>query len=290
MLLFGFRCCLAVRSQFDAHNQNDLILETGQQKRDFPGDKPKKELPDCYDIAKATYPGGCDPEQSGFACYSKERVFQDVPVHWACSKELDQTDISDEKCPLRPWHFKGEANGKHLNFTAPAGIYAGACQFSLLPPEGESTKAATTPEKAKVVATTPGEPTVAATTPEQSTEAATTPEKPSVVATTLEESTKAATTPEQSTKAATTPEQSTKAATTLEESTKAATTLEESTKAATTPEQSTKAATTPEQLTDDATTPMQPESGPTTVKSGAASNSVGSLLTTIFGLTLCSLH
>jgi len=260
MLLFGFRCCLAVRSQFDAHTQNDLILETGQQKRDFPGDKPKKELPDCYDIAKATYPGGCDPEQSGFACYSKERVFQDVPVHWACSKELDQTDISDEKCPLRPWHFKGEANGKHLNFTAPAGIYAGACQFSLLPPEEESTKAATTPEKAKVVATTTGEPTVAATTPEQSTKAATTPEKPSVVATTLEESTKAATTPEQSTKAATT--------------------LEESTKAA----------TTPEQLTDDTTTPMQPESGPTTVKNGAASNSVGSLLTTIFGLTLYSLH
>lgn len=276
MLLFGFRCCLAVRSQFDAHNQNDLILETGQQKRDFPGDKPKKELPDCYDIAKATYPGGCDPEQSGFACYSKERVFQDVPVHWACSKELDQTDISDEKCPLRPWHFKGEANGKHLNFTAPAGIYAGACQFSLLPPEGESTKAATTPEKAKMVATTPGEPTVVATTPEQPTEGATTPEQ----------STEAVTTPEKPSVVATTLEESTKAATTPERPTKAATTLEESTKAATTPEP-TNAATTPEQLTDDTTTP---ESGPTTVKSGAASNSVGSLLTTIFGLSLYSLH
>jgi len=286
MLLFGFRCCPAVRSQFDAHNQNDLILESGQQKRDFPGDKPKKELPDCYDIAKATYPGGCDPEQSGFACYSKERVFQDVPVHWACSKELDQTDISDEKCPLRPWHFKGEANGKHLNFTAPAGIYAGACQFSLLPPEEESTKAATTPEKAKVVATTTGERTVAATTPQKPTA----PQKPTEVATTPEQPTEGATTPEQSTEAATTPEKSSVVATTLEESTKAATTPEQSTKAATTLEESTKAATTPEQLTDDTTTPMQPESGPTTLKSGAASNSVGSLLTTIFGLSLYSLH
>jgi len=50
MLLFGFRYCSAVRSQFDAHNQNDLILETGQQ--EFAGDKQKKEFPECYDIAR----------------------------------------------------------------------------------------------------------------------------------------------------------------------------------------------------------------------------------------------
>jgi len=279
MLLFGFRYCSAVRSQFDAHNQNDLILETGQQ--EFAGDKQKKEFPECYDIAKTTYPGGCNPDKSGFACYSKERVFQDVPVHWACSKDLDQTDISQEKCPLRPWHFDGVANGKHLNFTAPAGIYAGACQFSLPQPKGESTKAATTPKRATVVATTPGEPTVAA---------AATPEKPTEVATTPEQPTEGATTPEQSSEAATTPEKPSIVATTLEESTKTATTPEQSTKAATTPEKPSKIATTLEQLTDAATTSMQPETGTTTVKNGAAGNSVGSLLTTIFGLSLYSLH
>jgi len=254
-------------------------METGQQMQDFPGDKPKKPLPDCYEVAKATYPGGCDPKQSGFACYSNKNVFNNVIVHWACSKELDQTDISEEKCPLRPWHFDGEVNGKHLNFTAPAGIYAGACEFSVLPPELETTKAATTPEKATKAATTPGEPTQAATTPEKATKAATTPEQP----------TEGATTPEQAVTAAMTSEKPPVVATTPEKSTQAATTPEQSTKAATTPEKPTVVETTLEELTDAATTPVQPATGPTTAKNGAAGNSVGSLLA-ILVLTVYSLH
>jgi len=264
-------------------------METGQQMQDFPGDKPKKALPDCYEVAKATYPGGCDPKQSGFACYSNKDVFHDVLVHWACSKELDQTDISEEKCPLRPWHFDGEVNGKHLNFTAPAGIYAGACEFSVLPPELETTKAATTPEKATKAATTPEKATKAATTPEKATEAATTPEKATQAATTPEQPTEGATTPEQPVTAATTSGKPPVVATTPEESTQAATTPEQSTKAATTPEKPTVVETTLEQLTDAATTPVQPPTGPTTAKNGAAGSSVGSLLT-IFVLTVYSLH
>jgi len=287
MLLFGFRHSSAVRSQFDSPSAHDvLITEIGQQKEEFP---------ECVEIAKSTYPGGCDPKKSAFACFSMEKVYRpeqtdiDVAVHWACSQGLNQEGMSKEACSLRPWTFDGEVNGQQLSFTAPAGIYAGACQFSLPEPQGESTKAATTPEKPAAVATTPEQSREAATTPEQSPKAATTPEKPTVGATTPEQLTEAATTPEQSTKAATTPEKPTVVATTPEQTTEAATTPMQATKAATTPEKPSVVATTPEQATEAATTPMQATLGPTTAKNGAAGNS-GSLLTTVLGLAVYSLH
>ena len=211
MLLLSFRHSSAVRTQSESHSENGvLITGIGQQ---------KEELPECSEIAKSTFPGGCDPETSAFACFSMEKVYRpehtefDVPVHWACSHALDQKDINKESCSSRPWNFEDEIDGKPVKFTAPPGIYAGACQFSVLP-KTDSAKAATTPENPPAVATTLEQLTEAATTPDQSAKAATTPEEPSVVVTTHEQLTKAATTvvattPEQSTKAATTPEQST---------------------------------------------------------------------------------
>jgi len=68
----------------------------------------------------------------------------------------------------------------------------------------------------------------------------------------------------------------------------AATTPEQSTKAAATPEQSAKAAATPEQSAKVATTTTV--SPTTTIKNGAASNSAGSLLTTVLGLAVYYLH
>jgi len=263
-MMFSFRHSSAVRTQLESHSEEGvLITGIGQQKEGFP---------ECSEIAKSTYPGGCDPAKSAFACFSMDEVYRpeqtdiDVAVHWACSEGLNQKDISKESCSLRTWNFDGDVNGQHLKFTAPAGIYAGACQFSVV----QSTKAATTPEKPTVVATTPERSTKAATTPEQSTKAATTPEKPTLVATTPQRSTEAATTPEQSTKAATTPKKPTVVATT--------------------PEQSTEAATTQEQSTQAATTPLQPTVGPTTTKNGAAGNSAGSLLITVLSLAAYHLH
>jgi len=184
--------------------QLEAVATTPEQ---LTGDESPEGFPECWKVAKSTYPGSCDPKVSAFACYSTDKAYRptetdadvEVDVPWACSNGYDKTGISKKACPLRPWVFEGEVNGKHVQFTAQAGIYAGACQF------------ATAPEKL----------TEAATTPEQSTEAATTSEKAPEVATTPEQSTQAGTTPEQPTEAATTP---TNAATTLEESTMAATT------------------------------------------------------------------
>merc|ERR1719273_2543358 len=164
ILLFSVRHSLAVRGHFDSHSESGaLIMEGGQLKTKFP---------ECSEIAKSTFPGGCDPSVSAFACYSTEKTYRpqpqniDVDVHWACSAGLSQENIGTESCKLRPWEFDGEANnGQKFKFTASPGIYAGACQFSVLPEaQGESTKAATTPEQP----TTAEESTKAATTPEQS--------------------------------------------------------------------------------------------------------------------------
>jgi len=201
---------------------------------------PAEEFPECFEIAKSTYPGGCDPKKSAFACYSLEKGEDlDVEVLWRCSEGLHK--FSKKDC-------------------TDSGHYAGACQFSVLP----SAEASTSPEKAPEVATTPEQLTEAATTLEQSTEAVTTPEQSTALATTPEQLTETATTPEQSTEAATTPKKTTEAATSPEPLTKAASTAIQSTEAATTPEQSTAMSTTPEQLTEAATTPEQSTEAATT--------------------------
>jgi len=172
LLLFNARYSSAARSAANTNSENGaLVAEIGQQENGFP---------ECFEVAKLTYPGGCNPKKSAFACYSTEKVYRPtqtdpaVKVQWACSKEFDTTDISMDACPAREWHFDGEVDKKHLKFAAPAGIYAGACQFSVLPElQGESPKAATTPEQPSAVATTPEHTVPDATTPSQT---ATTPE------------------------------------------------------------------------------------------------------------------
>jgi len=114
-----------------------------------------------------------------------------VEVHWACSEGLDQKDINDDSCSLRPWNFDGEHDGKHMTFTVDPGIYAGACQFSTLPDE-KSPAGVTTPETSAQAATTPER-----TTPEPTTPEPTTPEPTTLEPTTTEQVTQAATTPEQ---------------------------------------------------------------------------------------------
>jgi hypothetical protein len=273
MLLFSVRWSLAVRPSFEELSENGALTMEGAQL--------ETTFPECSEIAKSTYPGKCNPKQSAFACYSTEKVYRleppgiDVDVHWACSIGLTQGNINKESCSLRPWNFRGMKDGMQLNFTVPAGIYAGACQFSILPgPQGESTEVATTPEKPSAVATTAGQltevattpqtPPVAATTPEQPTKAATTPEPPPAATATPEQSTEAVTTPEPPTAAATTAEQPKAAATTPKTPPAAATTPEQPTKAATTPEQPTAVATDAEQPTKAATTPEQPMKADTT--------------------------
>lgn len=163
----------------------------------------EEELPECETIAKSTYPGHCNTQVSGFACYSMEKVYRpkdsdiEVDVPWGCSNGDDKTGISKKACSDRPWIFEGDVQGKQVKFEAQAGIYAGACKFSTLP---ESQKEATTK---------PEDPTEAVTTPEQLTEAATTPEESTEAVTTPKQLTDAgaATTPEESATAATTPMQ-----------------------------------------------------------------------------------
>merc|ERR1719362_2298151 len=189
MLLFSVRYSSAARIHEDSQRgAGRLMAKDGQL---------KEGLPECSEIAKDTYPGGCNPETSAFACYSLTKLYkpdhedEPVEVHWACSVGLDQKDISKESCLGRPWNFDGEVNGKGLKFTAES-IYAGACAFSTLPERQEvATKAGTTPESPSALATTNPEQsakdattqvqsTKAAATPEQSTEAATTPMQPSM--------------------------------------------------------------------------------------------------------------
>jgi len=308
LLLFNARHSSAARIAADTNSENGaLVAEIGQHENGFP---------ECFEVAKLTYPGGCNPKKSAFACYSTEKVYRPtqtdpaVKVQWACSKEFDTTDISMDACPAREWHFDGEVDKKHLKFAAPAGIYAGACQFSVLPEsQGESPQVATTPEQLSAVATTPEHTVPDATTPSQT---ATTPESP-----------KAATTPEQLSAVATTPEHTVPDATTPSQTA----TTPESPKAATTPEQLSAVATTPEHTVPDATTPSQTATTPeneekleldnfgdqstirtkiqphiehgdettaattaTTMKNGVACKSVGSLLTTVLGLGLYHLQ
>jgi len=220
-----------------------LIADTGVQ----------KEFPECFEIAKSTYPGGCDPKQSAFACYALEKVY-DVDVKWRCSDGFDKFAINDQDC-------------------RDSGFYAGACQFSVM----QSPEASTSPRKAPEVATTPEQTTQAAKSSKKATEVATTREQLKEVTTAHEQSTKAAILPTKATEVATTPEQLTEAATTPKQSTEAATTPKKATEVATTPEQLkgvtttsgqsaeaptlptkvTEVATTHEQLTEAATTPKQ---------------------------------
>jgi len=272
LLLFNARHSSAARIAANTKNKNGALgAENGQQEDDFP---------ECFEVAKLTYPGGCSPKKSAFACYSTKEVYQPaqtepaVKVQWACSKEFDKTDISMDACAARKWHFNGEVDKKHLTFEAPAGIYAGACQFSVLPEsQGESPQVATTPEQLSAVATTPEHTVPDATTPSQT---ATTPESP-----------KAATTPEQLSAVATTPEHTVPDATTPSQT-------------ATTPENEEKLEL--DNFGDQSTirTKIQPhiEHGDettaattaTTMKNGVACKSVGSLLTTVLGLGLYHLQ
>lgn len=157
-------------------------------------------LPECNEIS--TYPGGCDPKKSAFACYSLETTHQvepdvNVEVHWACSEGLDQKDINDHSCSLRPWNFDGEHGGKHMTFTVDPGIYAGACQFSTLSETQELVMPAEKIEKSPAGVTTPETLAQAATTPERTTPEPVTPEPTTLEPTTTEQEGEAATTPEQ---------------------------------------------------------------------------------------------
>merc|ERR1719410_2082210 len=183
MLLFSVRHSSAARDH-SKQKQRDGALMT-EESFSYP------VFPECSEIASLSYPGGCDPTKNAFACYSLEKVYRpwdadsDVEVPWICSRGFDKTNISNESCAHHPWNFEGEVNGTHLNFTVLVGMYAGACQFSVLPESTrESTKGTTTPEQSSAVGPPSELLTEAATT--SVTEAATTTNKASVVATTPE--------------------------------------------------------------------------------------------------------
>jgi len=207
MVLFSVRHASAARDHSKQQKQRDGALMT-EESFSYP------VFPECSEIASLSYPGGCDPTKNAYACYSLEKVYRpwdadsDVEVPWICSRGFDKTNISNESCARHPWSFEGEVNGTHLNFTVLVGMYAGACQFSVLPGSTrESTKGTTTPEQSTAVGPTS----------ELLTEAATTTDKASVVATTSEQLTKAATT----SGAATTAEQPTEVTTAPQKSTEA---------------------------------------------------------------------
>jgi len=158
MLLFSVRHSLAVRDDSEPQSENVALITEGGQLNEFPGDKPQDRFPNCAEIAKSTYPGRCDPHASAFACYSLEKEYQPekeniaVVVHWACSSGFNKEGISNKECSERPWHFLD--TGMNLSFTAPAGIYAGACEFARLPEQ--KTQYTEFPDCLSVMETFPG--------------------------------------------------------------------------------------------------------------------------------------
>lgn len=158
MILFSVRHSSAVRGVSESPSDNGALIAEGAQLKDFSGEQAEEEFPECFEIAQSTYPGFCNPEASAYACYSmhKALLVEDTPVdvHWACSEGFSKEAISKAECSKRPWNYRGTVNGKRLDFTAGAGIYAGACQFSTLPQQ--KTKYSEFPDCRSVMETYPG--------------------------------------------------------------------------------------------------------------------------------------
>eukprot|EP00408_Alexandrium_pacificum_P033472 CAMPEP_0171269988 /NCGR_PEP_ID=MMETSP0790-20130122/60476_1 /TAXON_ID=2925 /ORGANISM="Alexandrium catenella, Strain OF101" /LENGTH=656 /DNA_ID=CAMNT_0011738809 /DNA_START=55 /DNA_END=2022 /DNA_ORIENTATION=+ len=88
-------------------------------------------LPPCKSVAPSTFPGHCSTTVSSVACYSLKPTYTPpegpaVSIDWACA---DAGTLTDKACKERPWNFNGEVGGQHLEFSAPPGIYEGACDL-----------------------------------------------------------------------------------------------------------------------------------------------------------------
>mmetsp|Transcript_53015 Transcript_53015/g.164019 ORF Transcript_53015/g.164019 Transcript_53015/m.164019 type:complete len:205 (+) Transcript_53015:102-716(+) len=123
---------------------------------------------DCKTVAPDAFPGLCDEQVSGYACYSTKKMYtpkgstSSYVIHWACSDGHEPGTISDDDCKERPWQFSETQEGQKVEFTADPGIYEGACQFGTA--QAPNTKS-TTVASAAVTSTLGG----AVTTPTATT-------------------------------------------------------------------------------------------------------------------------
>jgi len=112
------------------------------------------EVPDCAEIAPSTFPGGCDLNVSGFACYADKNVVTDMQngrleleVHWACSPDRDQKRFTNSSCRALNWTYDATTGGQKVAFHSTPGIYIGVCEFRTAEPKltTAATEATTSP-------------------------------------------------------------------------------------------------------------------------------------------------
>lgn len=105
------------------------------------------EIPDCAEVAPSTFPGGCDLNVSGFACYALKNLEMvmkngrmELEVHWACSPDKDQKGFTNNSCRALNWTYDATVGGRQVfNFEATPGIYNGICEFRTAEPISTTT-------------------------------------------------------------------------------------------------------------------------------------------------------